>query len=237
MKTSGLSLEAPCKINLHLRVKGRRADGYHELESIFLALAFGDTLRVEVLEKTGPIVLFREYRIPGGEETPPLPPERDLIYRAAALFREKTGFEKALRIRLEKRIPLGGGLGGGSSDAAAVLRGLDALAGTALSREALASMAGTLGSDVPFFLAPGAAWVSGRGERIRPLRVPEKLRVVLVNPGFPSDTAAAFRRLDRDRAEADGRTGGREPDPESLTAALGESPGIWPYGNDFCPFF
>jgi 4-diphosphocytidyl-2-C-methyl-D-erythritol kinase len=239
MKASGLILEAPCKVNLHLRVKERRVDGYHELESIFLALAFGDTLRLKALEKPGPIVLSREYRIPGGAETPPLPPERDLIYRAAVLFREKTGFDKALRIRLKKRVPLGGGLGGGSSDAAAVLRGLDALAGTALSREALASMAGTLGSDVPFFLAPGAAWVSGRGEQVRPLKVPEKLRVVLVNPGFPSDTARAFRRLDRARGGAAGWTGpgGKDPDPEALMAALGESPGSWPYGNDFLPLF
>jgi 4-diphosphocytidyl-2-C-methyl-D-erythritol kinase len=233
MEISGLTLEAPCKINLHLRVKGLRADGYHELESVFLALAFGDTLGFEVLDKPGPVVLSREYRISGGE--PPFPPERDLAYRAAVLFREKTGFDKALGIRLEKRVPLGAGLGGGSSDAAAVLRGLDALAGTALSTEALASMAGTLGSDVPFFLTPGAAVVSGRGERIRPLPVPERLRVVLVNPGFPSDTAGAFLRLARDRAGAG--MGVRGPDPEALTAALGEAPGNWPYGNDFLPLF
>jgi 4-diphosphocytidyl-2-C-methyl-D-erythritol kinase len=237
MEISGLTLEAPCKINLHLRVKGLRADGYHDLESVFLALAFGDTLRFEVLDKPGPVVLSREYRIPGWEGRLPFPPERDLVYRAAVLFREKTAFDKALEIRLEKRVPLGAGLGGGSSDAAAVLRGLDALAGTALSMEALAFMAGTLGSDVPFFLTPGAAFVSGRGEWIRPLPAPEKLRVVLVNPGFPSDTARAFRRLDRDRAEDAGTGGDRGPAPEALMAALGEAPGGWPYGNDFLPLF
>ncbi|MDR3160449.1 MAG: 4-(cytidine 5'-diphospho)-2-C-methyl-D-erythritol kinase [Spirochaetaceae bacterium] len=255
MKTARLTLAAPCKVNLHLRVKELRADGCHELESIFLALAFGDTLDVEVFDEPGPVVLSREYRIGrgaegpgggpgrigGGAELPP--PEKDLAYRAAALFRETTGFEKALALRLVKRVPLGAGLGGGSSDAAAVLRGLDALAGTALSRKALASMAGALGSDVPFFLEPGAAFVSGRGELIRPLPVPEKLRVVLVNPGFPSDTAGAFRRLDRDREERDRRgqaeaaAGGAAADPEALIAALGRDPGSWPYGNDFLPLF
>jgi 4-diphosphocytidyl-2-C-methyl-D-erythritol kinase len=266
METARLTLEAPCKVNLHLRVKGLRPDGYHELESIFLALAFGDTLSFEVRDKPGPVVLSREYRIgrgagrtgggpgdtgggrSGGEA--PFPPEKDLVYRAAARFRETTGFDRALEIRLVKRVPLGSGLGGGSSDAAAVLRGLDALAGTALSPAVLSALAESLGSDVPFFLAPGAAFVSGRGERIRPLPVPEKLRVVLVNPGFPSDTPGAFRRLDQDRAERQGlnRAEGAGRDlsvrkregsggPEALMAALGDAPGTWPYGNDFLPLF
>ncbi|MDR2111086.1 MAG: 4-(cytidine 5'-diphospho)-2-C-methyl-D-erythritol kinase, partial [Spirochaetaceae bacterium] len=142
--------EAPGKINLHLRVKGLRADGYHGLESIFLALAWGDTLRVDAAAGPGGCTLFRNCFPPLEDLT--FPPEQDLAYRAALLFRAKTGFDRALRIELDKRIPLGSGLGGGSSDAAAVLLALDRLAGTGLSTAALGALAETLGSDVPFFL-------------------------------------------------------------------------------------
>jgi 4-diphosphocytidyl-2-C-methyl-D-erythritol kinase len=226
-----LTWEAPAKINLHLRVKGLRADGYHGLESIFLALAWGDTLRIDALKGPGGCELSRNCFCPPGDL--PFPPEQDLAYRAALLFREKTGFDRALRIELDKRIPLGAGLGGGSSDAAAVLLALNRLAGTGLSAAALGALAETLGSDVPFFLSPGTALVYGRGERVIPLDSPRNIRVVLVNPGFSSDTAGAFRLLD---AERDG------PAPEDipreiLVRALSGSPGLWPYGNDFLPLF
>jgi 4-diphosphocytidyl-2-C-methyl-D-erythritol kinase len=185
-----------------------------------------------------------------------LGPERNSVVQAAALFRERTGFEKPLRVRLRKRIPLGGGLGGGSSDAASTLLALDALAGTSLSLDALAEMALSLGSDVPFFLSGGAAFVSGRGERIRPLKPPPRLWVLLVNPGFPSATGAAFARLDawrqdaRHQAASTGPSGAaaltgaastgpaaRAASVEALCAALEGPPGAWPYGNDFLPAF
>jgi 4-diphosphocytidyl-2-C-methyl-D-erythritol kinase len=182
-----------------------------------------------------------------------IPPEKNLVYQAVSLFRFYTGFSSGVQVVLEKRIPPGGGLGGGSSDAASTLLALDALAGTNLSGEILEEMARSLGSDVPFFLNGGAAWVSGRGERMRSLKVPEDLAVVLVYPGFPSGTAAAFFLLDEVRQRLSGTgTGpfkgawGHEEtglplaalSPEEvLISALGKNPRDWPYGNDFLPVF
>ncbi|GHV82320.1 hypothetical protein AGMMS49991_08780 [Spirochaetia bacterium] len=244
-------IKAPCKINLHLKVGGRRPDGYHELLSVFAALDFGDTLWFDEGERGDSSC---HIEMIGGNSSPAadLPLDRNIIVRAAALFRERTGYDRALSIRLEKRIPLGGGLGGGSSDAASTLMALDALAGTALSRESLAAMAETLGSDVPFFLSGGAALVTGRGEGIRPLPIPGMpLWVVLVNPGFASGTAEAFALLDAVRGQTvlPGERGAGLPEAgsfyegteelsgETLAAALGAHPASWPYGNDFLPVF
>jgi 4-diphosphocytidyl-2-C-methyl-D-erythritol kinase len=225
---SDVTVEAPGKINLHLRVQGRRPDGYHRLESIVLALNFGDTLHFTLLDEPGAV----QIRGGGGLE-----PEENIIFRALALFRAETGFDRGLRVDLEKRIPLGGGLGGGSSDAASTLRALNKLSGAGLSAPRLAELAGALGSDVPFFLTGGAAWVSGRGDKIQPLPPPPAFPVVLVNPGFPSGTAGAFRLLDAARADPAGAIPGpaASPDPETLIRALGGPPQNWPFGNDFLP--
>jgi 4-diphosphocytidyl-2-C-methyl-D-erythritol kinase len=243
MKRSFMKIPAPCKINLHLRVGNRRTDGYHDLESLFAALDFGDTLEFEPLEDLGACKIlinwqFRPAWLPAG-----IPLEENIVYKAVSLFRARTGFNQGLRISLEKRVPPGGGLGGGSSDAASTLMALNVLAGTSLGREELGEMALSLGSDVPFFLSGGAALVSGRGERIEPLPVPAGLSVLLVNPGFPSATASAFRRLDawrRTLAGPEEQGGGLEPvlSREELVAALvrGE-PAAWPYINDFLPAF
>jgi 4-diphosphocytidyl-2-C-methyl-D-erythritol kinase len=250
MKTS-LSVEAPCKINLHLRIKGLREDGFHDLESVFLALAFGDTLHFEVLpggESGGiEIELQPDPAISDGLSVKPpvcgspledLPPEKNIIGRAAALFRERTGFDRPLKARLEKRVPLGAGLGGGSSDGAATLLALNALAEAGLSMEELRALAEQLGSDVPFFLSPGAAFVSGRGERIRPIPTPGGLRVALVCPGFASNTAEAYRLLDTRRAkEPLISPEAAEPSEEALLDALGKPPSRWPYRNDFLDVF
>jgi 4-diphosphocytidyl-2-C-methyl-D-erythritol kinase len=219
-------IDAPGKINLHLRVKGKRPDGYHDLESIFLALQFGDTLRFSLGE---PGTL----QIRGLEG---LAAEENIIFRALALFRAETGFDRGLRVDLEKRIPLGGGLGGGSSDGAAALRALNGLSGAGLSEARLAELAAELGSDVPFFLTGGAAWAGGRGDRIEPLPSPA-FPVVLVNPGFPSDTAGAYRLLDAARESPSGAFPGPEADlgPGALIEALGGDPRRWPFFNDFLP--
>jgi 4-diphosphocytidyl-2-C-methyl-D-erythritol kinase len=239
-----LKISAPCKINLHLRVGERRPDGYHDLQSLFAALDFGDALEFEVLKNPGICEILTDWRFPSpplsGEDVPPefpLPPSGNIVYKAVSLFRARTGFDRGLRIRLEKRVPLGGGLGGGSSDAAAALRALNTLADTGLGREDLREMALNLGSDVPFFLDGGAALVSGRGENIEPLSVPSGLSVLLVNPGFPSPTGPSFRRLDQWR-----RRNGVLPGPalsraRLVSALAGASPETWPYGNDFLPLF
>ena len=189
-----ITMEAPAKLNFHLKVGGRRPDGFHDIESLFVALAFGDTLYLETTpSETATAPEIRMNRPLDGE---------NIISRAISLFRSRTGFNQGLKVAVEKRIPLGGGLGGGSSDAAAALLALNRLAadGGLLNTAELAEMGAFLGSDVPFFLCGGpAAWVTGRGEQIQPLELPESLlnlALVLVNPGFPSDTAEAYRLLD-----------------------------------------
>jgi 4-diphosphocytidyl-2-C-methyl-D-erythritol kinase len=228
---TGCSIEAPCKINLHLRVKGRRPDGFHELESVFAALSFGDHLDFELTPEEGTLELLS-----GGDFGGEIAPEENLLGWAVSLFRERTGFRGGLRARLDKRVPRGAGFGGGSSDAAAALRALDLLAGTGLSRRVLGELAQTLGSDAPFFLEGGTAWAQGRGERLRPLPVPRGLEVVLARPSFPSPTAEAFRLLDQFR-----EGGAREAAPalrfRELPGLLGAHPRDWPFGNDFLPVF
>ena len=191
-----LSVFAPAKVNLHLSVKDRREDGFHNIESVFLAVNFGDTLNFKVLRGENSVKINMQ-----GLKSP-LPPEENIIFKAVSLFREKTGFKNGLKIRVKKRVPLGGGLGGGSSNAAAALLALNKIADSPCNREDLLEMAGVLGSDVPFFIhETAAALVTGRGERILPLKVP-KLHLALVNPGFHSETAAAYKLIDENRTSA-----------------------------------
>jgi len=203
-----LKIEAPAKLNLHLKVGDRRPDGFHDIESLFLALAFGDTLYLETIPSVTKIPLEIRMDWQSGDLSAAISPEKNIISRAVSLFRNRTGFDTGLKVTVKKRIPLGGGLGGGSSDAAAALLALNCLASDGkplLSNAELAEMGASLGSDVPFFLcgAP-AAWVTGRGEAVQPLELPESalgLSLVLVNPGFSSDTAEAYRLLDYIREE------------------------------------
>lgn len=195
-----LTVFSPAKVNLHLAVIGSRPDGFHDLESVFLAVNFGDTLHFQTEnEETGDKNDKCEVEWGDGLKGPSFIPD-NIVSRAIAVFREKTGFSGRLNVRLEKHIPLGGGLGGGSSNAAAALLSLNKIAGFPLGREALLETAASLGSDVPFFIhETAAAWVTGRGEHIEPIII-TPLFLVLVNPGFHSDTAAAFRLLDDYRA-------------------------------------
>jgi 4-diphosphocytidyl-2-C-methyl-D-erythritol kinase len=189
-----LTVFAPAKVNLHLAVKERRNDGFHNLESLFLAVNFGDTLHFQLFEGKN------EAKIAMEGLNPPIPPQKNIVFRALSLFRDKTGFDRSIDITVEKRIPVGGGLGGGSSDAAATLLALNKLSGSPCSRETLLEMALSLGSDVPFFVSEtAAAWVTGRGEVVRPVNTPP-IFPVLVAPGFPSGTDAAFKLLDKSRA-------------------------------------
>jgi 4-diphosphocytidyl-2-C-methyl-D-erythritol kinase len=225
-----LNIKAPAKINVHLAVKDRRPDGFHELESIFLALDWGDSLCFDCGGAEGQCAIQTAWDVP--IEGAVIQPEENIVFKAVSLFRARSGFMQGLRIRLNKRIPLGAGLGGGSSDAAATLLALNRLSDEELPPAALRELAEDLGSDVPFFLSGGAAFVSGRGERIEPLAVPEGLSVVLVYPGFVSNTRLAFALLDADRH---GRHVSRSR--EELVQALGGRPADWPYHNDFLPVF
>jgi 4-diphosphocytidyl-2-C-methyl-D-erythritol kinase len=246
MKTNGcvpLRLEAPCKLNLHLSVGEKRPDGFHGLESLFALVEFGDTLEFSPengeSDKTSleisPQGPFGELLPPPGRAESILgPPEQNLIYRAAALFRSAASFHKDLRVDLIKRVPPGSGLGGGSSDAAAALLALNSLAGEPLGPGELLSLGEKLGSDVPFFLhrAP-AAWVSGRGEMVEPLEALPPLPVLLVFPRFSSNTGEAFALLDASRGSVPLRNNSKE----ELIAALGKTPDLWPFGNDFLGVF
>ena len=217
--------EAPCKINLHLRILDRREDSFHNLESIFLALSFGDTLHFELPDGGGK---GQTEVLMAGD----IPPEQNLINKAVDEFRVETGFKTPLRIRVEKRIPVGAGLGGGSSDAAAVLTGLSFLSGIIIPPDRLFEMALRLGSDVPFFLYPSAAVVSGRGDHIRRIKSPERIWVMLVNPGFPSNTGAAYGLFDQKRQPVSANRNAGD-----LINALYGDPARWPFRNDFLELF
>jgi 4-diphosphocytidyl-2-C-methyl-D-erythritol kinase len=224
-----LTAVSPAKVNLHLAVLEKRPDGFHNIESIFLAVNFGDTLHFEPCEGEN----TAEIAVEGVSIN--IPTEKNIIFKALSLFREKTGFTQGLKIRAEKRIPLGGGLGGGSSNAAAALLTLNKLAGFPLNREQLLEMAASLGSDVPFFIyETPAAMVTGRGEFIEPLEIPE-LSLVLVNPGFSSDTAAAYQLLDKKRELEYKTASGATVPPVRKDINLSRMADT--FRNDFLPVF
>lgn len=182
---------APAKLNLFLHITGRRADGYHLLQTVFQFIDRCDWLYFDV-RNDGVI-----RRI---EELPGVPPEQDLTLRAAHLLREEAG-QPALGadIRIEKRLPMGGGLGGGSSDAATTLVALNALWGLRLPPQRLAALGLRLGADVPVFVEGHAAWAEGVGEKLIPVTLPEPWYVVLV-PACHVSTAEIFsaQELTRD---------------------------------------
>ncbi len=177
-----LDCPAPAKLNLFLHVIGRRADGYHQLQSVFRLIDRHDTLCFEA-RRDGRLELARP--IPG------IPPERDLCVRAAALLQQATGCSQGATIHVEKRLPMGGGLGGGSSDAATTLIALNRLWGTGLRQGELAAIGLKLGADVPFFIGGRDAFVEGVGERITPVEL-APARFVVVAPPVEVPTAAIF---------------------------------------------
>jgi len=184
-----LRCHAPGKINLGLRIVGRRPDGYHELESLFAPLDLGDDVEVAVSEAT---TLEVEIKLEGASEAIPAN-ATNLAHRAAKAFAEAAGLKCRIELRIEKRLPVGAGLGGGSSDAGAVLRALCDFFPGALDGTRLAELALELGADVPFFLDPRPARVSGIGERLEALDGLPSLPVLLANPGVALATADVFR--------------------------------------------
>lgn len=182
-----MRVQARAKLNLFLRVVGRRVDGYHELETVFQSIDLADELTFSPAD---------DLRLTGGSDAAPPGPE-NLVLRAATALRAAAGYEGGASIHLDKQIPVGAGLGGGSSDAAATLNALHRLWGLDLSRERLLAVAAGLGSDVPFCLQGGTAVGRGRGEVLEPLRRRDKERgmrasYVLVKPSYPVATAQAY---------------------------------------------
>lgn len=218
-----LELLAPAKVNLGLRILTRRPDGYHELESLFVPLDFGDALRLEISEAAVPSVSLRV--APEGSGAPA--DASNLAVRAAELFLAEARLALHVEIALEKRTPVAAGLGGGSSDAAAVLRGLASLSRRPLEPGRLAALALRLGADVPFFLDPRPAFVRGIGERIEPAAGVPSLPLLLAGPGEPLATREVFRAYDvlcsereRKAAPPPSDLAGIAHDPASLTRLL-----------------
>ena len=184
---------APAKLNLFLRIPGRRADGYHLLQTVFRLLDWGDTVHLRV-RADGRIERH-------GATVPGVAPGDDLVVRAARALQAASGTGLGADIRVDKRIPAGGGFGGGSSDAATVLRALDALWGTGIAVERLARIGLGLGADVPVFVHGANAWAEGVGEQLRPLGLPPAW-YLLADPGVHVPTAELFQapELTRDAA-------------------------------------
>ncbi len=188
---------APAKINLSLRVLGRRDDGFHELETLMVPLNLADELTLEPAAAVAP----------GGPASelvcsdPTLPTGLDnLAFKAAELFRARASIDlPPIRLGLQKNIPHGAGLGGGSSDAATVLLALNDHFSVGLSISELAAMAAELGSDVPFFVYRSAAVCRGRGERVQPTALPLSIPLLLLKPSFPVPTPWAYQRWARSR--------------------------------------
>lgn len=181
-------LRAPAKINLYLEVGPRRADGYHRVRTVLQAVEWFDRVDLELNPGGSGISLEVEGEAPRGGD--------NLCRRAAEVFLKAAGLTAGVRIRLTKAIPTAAGLGGGSSDAAAVLRGLEYLTGVGLGARVLFRLAADLGSDVPFFLLGGTALGEGRGEVVTPTRQVPPFPVVLANPGRELSTAEVYRRFD-----------------------------------------
>jgi 4-diphosphocytidyl-2-C-methyl-D-erythritol kinase len=181
---------APAKINLSLKILGRRNDGFHELDTLIAPISLYDEIR---LDKGRHGIKFRcdDPSVPQGDD--------NLAVRAAKAFFETTKIEPAISIELKKKIPHGAGLGGGSSDAASVLLALNELFDTKLSRETLTEMAEPIGSDVPFFLFQSAALCKGHGEMVSPVELNRELSILLLKPAFAVSTAWAYSRWQNSR--------------------------------------
>ena len=191
--TTSASVEAQAKVNLLLRVLAREENGYHQLETLFARVELADSVRVAT------DTAAREVTCRGADVGPM---EENLAFRAAAAYAAEVGWPRGFAIEIEKRIPARGGLGGGSADAGAVLRALNALAPTPLASVSLATLGVRLGADVPFLtseLTLALAW--GRGERLLGLRPLPAREVLLCVPAFGVETAAAFDWLAKSRRE------------------------------------
>ncbi|KRG64477.1 kinase [Stenotrophomonas humi] len=184
---------APAKLNLFLHITGRRPDGYHELQTVFRLLDWGDRIGLRLREDG------RIHR--DGPSVPGVAESEDLVVRAAIALQVTSNCSQGADIRVEKRIPAGGGFGGGSSDAATVLVALNALWGTGLDEDALAAIGLQLGADVPVFARGRSAWAEGVGEKLQSIHLPPAW-YVLVDPGVHVPTAELFRspHLTRDAA-------------------------------------
>jgi 4-diphosphocytidyl-2-C-methyl-D-erythritol kinase len=217
-------VETPAKVNLLLGVGPVRADGFHELATLFYALDLTDTLDAALVREPGdgsraPVSLTVRSERPRHERLHT--DERNLAVAACLLVQRTYDVRQGIHLTLDKQIPVSGGLAGGSADAAAALVAADALWGLGLAPAELAALGARLGSDVPFALAGGAAVGHGRGERLTPVSAGAKLAFVLVCADQGLSTPAVYREFDRMRADGSAAPGAHEV-PATLLAALAE---------------
>ncbi|MCD6581089.1 MAG: 4-(cytidine 5'-diphospho)-2-C-methyl-D-erythritol kinase [Desulfuromusa sp.] len=181
------SFKAPAKINLCLHVLGRRENGYHEVAMALQRVDLCDDIHIQLGGAPGIRVVCMGVEL--------LPGEENITARAARLFLEKTTIDTGIDIEIKKYIPVAAGLGGGSSDAATVLLGLNEMLGRKLDREQLSVLGGGLGADVPFFIFQQPAWATGIGTMLESLPVLPEVAYLLINPGIAVSTAAVYRSL------------------------------------------
>ncbi len=194
--SSAVSFLAPAKLNISLRVFGKRTDGFHHIRSVMVPVSLYDEVTVEEAS-TGISVEVDDPAVPGGKG--------NSCYQAAALYRDWAGVPGGVRVRIRKVIPAEGGLGGGSSDAAATFKGLVALTGKSPPPETLLSMAAAVGADVPFFTMGRPAFVEGFGDLLTPVEWKVSFVSVIVKPSFGLPTREGYERLGRELAEPPGR--------------------------------
>ena len=186
MADRSVTIDTPAKINLFLKILGMRSDGYHDIFSLVQTVDLYDTLTISEIDSGTALI--------GDTANVPLD-SSNIIWKAVELLRRQTSFAHGIQINLTKRIPVGAGLGGGSSDAAATLKGVNQLLDLNLSRQQLQQMGATLGSDVPFFFSTGSAIISGRGEIVEEVKIASDYVVLLVVPDFAISTAEAYAKV------------------------------------------
>jgi len=185
IEMSAMQVLAPAKINLSLKILGRRNDGFHEIETLISPISLADKIDIERQSRWIDF-MCDDRSVPPGDE--------NLVVRAAKLFFEKTKVTAGVGIKLQKQIPHGAGLGGGSSDAASTLIALNQLFETKLSREEMAKLGSTIGSDIAFFLFASPAVCKGRGEIVEPTKLKKKLSILLLKPAFSVSSTWAYSR-------------------------------------------
>ncbi|MDD4051039.1 MAG: 4-(cytidine 5'-diphospho)-2-C-methyl-D-erythritol kinase [candidate division Zixibacteria bacterium] len=189
-----VTISAPAKINLFLKVVGIRPDGYHDIFSWFQAVDLADQIEIEKTASPSIEIQTDHKDLPTGPE--------NLIYKAIKLLRENLEIRSGFRISLAKRIPVAAGLGGGSSDAAAVIKGVNRLLNIGLTRSEMAALGLEIGSDVPFFFGRGQAEVTGRGEHVKDIQLATDYQVVLVTPPFGISAGEAYGKLNFDLTDS-----------------------------------
>ncbi len=200
-----LNLKAMAKINLGLDVLRRREDGYHEVRMVMQTISLFDRITLRKVHKPGIQVRTNLYYLPANEN--------NLVYQAAKILIDEFGIEEGVQIDLKKRIPVAAGMAGGSSDAAAVLYGMNRMFGLKLSKEALMERGVRIGADVPYCLLRGTALAEGIGEKLTPLPEAPRCRVLIAKPPVSVSTKAVYENLKLDEASI-------HPDMDGVLAAI-----------------